>query len=136
MIDHAELMRVVDAEGRTFIAYCDPDRLEQHIAELSLADASCGLGLVSLPANEFASKSNRRPCRFGPLTSRTYGRPFHRPRGGDVPGTHRRDRPDASGAGQAHPPVYQGAALGDPRAEPSLATRSVDDRQRAACLRV
>ena len=48
MIDHDELMRVVDGDGRTFIAYCDPDRLEQHIAELSPADAKLGKHLAEL----------------------------------------------------------------------------------------
>lgn len=40
MINHEELMRVVDTDGRTFIAYCDPDRLQQHMLELSPADAA------------------------------------------------------------------------------------------------
>jgi hypothetical protein len=39
MIDHDELMRVVGQDGRTFVAYCDPDRLEAHLHELSPADA-------------------------------------------------------------------------------------------------
>ena len=39
MIDHDELMRVVGRDGRTFVAYCDPDRLEAHLHELSPADA-------------------------------------------------------------------------------------------------
>lgn len=39
MVNHEELMRVVDPDGRTFIAYADPDRLEQHMKELSPADA-------------------------------------------------------------------------------------------------
>jgi phytoene dehydrogenase-like protein len=46
MIDHAEIMRVVDREGRTFHAYCDPAHLEQHIAELSPADAKLGRQLA------------------------------------------------------------------------------------------
>lgn len=46
MVDHTELMRVVDADGRTFIAYCDPDRLEAHINELSPADAELGRQLA------------------------------------------------------------------------------------------
>jgi phytoene dehydrogenase-like protein len=37
-IDHEELMRIVDSEGRTLIVYCDPDRLEAHLKELSPAD--------------------------------------------------------------------------------------------------
>lgn len=40
MIDHDELMRVIDGDGRTFVAYCDPDRLEAHLHELSPADAA------------------------------------------------------------------------------------------------
>ena len=32
-------MRVVGADGRTLIAYCNPDRLEAHLKELSPADA-------------------------------------------------------------------------------------------------
>lgn len=39
MIDHKELMRVVDVDGRAFIAYCDPDRLQEHMLALSPADA-------------------------------------------------------------------------------------------------
>jgi phytoene dehydrogenase-like protein len=37
-IDHEELMRIVDPDGRTLIVYCDPDRLEAHMRELSPAD--------------------------------------------------------------------------------------------------
>lgn len=39
IVHHDELMRVVDTDGRTFIAYCDPDRLEEHMMELSPADS-------------------------------------------------------------------------------------------------
>lgn len=39
IINHAEFMRVTDADGRTLVAYCDPDRLEAHICEISPADA-------------------------------------------------------------------------------------------------
>lgn len=39
MIDHEELMRVTAPDGRTFIAYCDPDRLQEHMTALSPADA-------------------------------------------------------------------------------------------------
>jgi phytoene dehydrogenase-like protein len=39
VIHHTELMRVVDGNGRTFVAYADPDRLESHLKELSPADA-------------------------------------------------------------------------------------------------
>jgi phytoene dehydrogenase-like protein len=46
MVNHDELMQVVDRDGRTFHAYCDPDRLAQHIAELSLADARLGQQLA------------------------------------------------------------------------------------------
>jgi phytoene dehydrogenase-like protein len=38
VIHHEELMRVVDSGGQTFIAYADPDRLEDHLRELSPAD--------------------------------------------------------------------------------------------------
>ena len=38
-VDHEELMRVVDTEGRTFCAYADPDRLAAHMKALSPADA-------------------------------------------------------------------------------------------------
>jgi len=34
MINHDEFMHVVGTDGRTFIAYCDPDRLENHLKEL------------------------------------------------------------------------------------------------------
>jgi phytoene dehydrogenase-like protein len=39
MIQHDELMRVIGPDGRTFIAYADPDELERHMKMLSLADA-------------------------------------------------------------------------------------------------
>lgn len=39
MIDHEELMRVTGPDGRTFIAYADPDRLQAHMLELAPADA-------------------------------------------------------------------------------------------------
>ena len=48
MIDHDELMRVIDlngnaahdAGGDAFIVYCDPDRLAAHMKEISPADAA------------------------------------------------------------------------------------------------
>jgi len=46
MLNHTEFMRIVDTDGRTFIGYCDPDRLEQHIAELSPVDAHLGRELA------------------------------------------------------------------------------------------
>ncbi len=39
MIHHGELMRVVGPDGKTFVAYADPDRLEAHMKELSPVDA-------------------------------------------------------------------------------------------------
>ena len=39
MINHDEFMRVVGKDGRALVAYTDPDRLEQHLKELSPADA-------------------------------------------------------------------------------------------------
>jgi len=38
-IDHEELMHIVDGEGRTFVVYADPDRLEAHMKALSPQDA-------------------------------------------------------------------------------------------------
>lgn len=38
MINHEEFMRVVGCDGRQFILYCDPRRLEEHMKELSPAD--------------------------------------------------------------------------------------------------
>jgi len=38
IIDHEEFMRVVDGEGKTLVVYSDPDRLEQHMKELSPQD--------------------------------------------------------------------------------------------------
>ncbi len=46
MLYHDELMRVVTPDGRTFIAYCDPDRLEAHIGTLSPPDAHLGKQLA------------------------------------------------------------------------------------------
>jgi phytoene dehydrogenase-like protein len=40
MINHEEFMRVVDPDGKTLIAFCDPDRLEAHLCELSPSDAA------------------------------------------------------------------------------------------------
>lgn len=40
MIDHDELLRVVDADGQTLTVYSDPDRLAAHMKSLSPADAS------------------------------------------------------------------------------------------------
>jgi phytoene dehydrogenase-like protein len=38
-VNHSELMRVQDMQGRTLVAYCDPDKLEAHMKEISPADA-------------------------------------------------------------------------------------------------
>jgi phytoene dehydrogenase-like protein len=38
-IDHDEFLRVVGPDGRTFIVYCDPQRLAEHMKTLSPADA-------------------------------------------------------------------------------------------------
>lgn len=38
-INHDEFMRITSTDGRTLIAYCDPDRLETHMKELSPQDA-------------------------------------------------------------------------------------------------
>ncbi len=38
-VHHDEFMRIVDTDGRTFTVYADPDRLEQHMLELSPRDA-------------------------------------------------------------------------------------------------
>jgi phytoene dehydrogenase-like protein len=40
ILHHQEFMRIVDPSGREFTVYCDPDRLEAHIKELSPADAN------------------------------------------------------------------------------------------------
>ncbi len=42
MLHHQDFMRVVDRDGRAFTLYADPDHLEQHIRELSPADAPLG----------------------------------------------------------------------------------------------
>jgi phytoene dehydrogenase-like protein len=39
IINHDELMRVVDTDGRTFHVYADPDRLEAHMKTLSPEDS-------------------------------------------------------------------------------------------------
>ena len=39
MLHHDEFMRVTDASGKTLVAYADPDRLEEHMKQLSPADA-------------------------------------------------------------------------------------------------
>lgn len=38
IINHTEFMQAVAPDGQRLIAYCDPDRLEQHLLELSPAD--------------------------------------------------------------------------------------------------
>ena len=40
IIHHDEIMRVIDPDGTTLVVYCDPDRLEAHMKQLSPADAS------------------------------------------------------------------------------------------------
>ena len=39
MINHEELMRIVGPGGQTLVGYCDPQRLADHIKQLSPADA-------------------------------------------------------------------------------------------------
>lgn len=39
ILHHSEFMQVIGGDGRTLIAYCDPDRLERHMLELAPADA-------------------------------------------------------------------------------------------------
>jgi phytoene dehydrogenase-like protein len=39
-VDHREFMRIRAPDGQTLIVYSDPDRLEQHLKELSPADAA------------------------------------------------------------------------------------------------
>jgi phytoene dehydrogenase-like protein len=39
IVNHEEYIRVVSPEGKTFILYTDPDRLEKHMLELSPTDA-------------------------------------------------------------------------------------------------
>lgn len=39
MINHEEFYRFTDTSGKTFIAYCDVDRLERHMKELTPADS-------------------------------------------------------------------------------------------------
>ncbi len=38
MYDHEEFYRIADADGKTFIMYCDADKLERHMKELSPDD--------------------------------------------------------------------------------------------------
>lgn len=38
MVNHEEFLRVVGKDGRAFVAYCDIDRLEQHMKELAPQD--------------------------------------------------------------------------------------------------
>lgn len=39
IINHIEFMRVINPQGKTLIAYCDPDRFNAHLKELSPGDA-------------------------------------------------------------------------------------------------
>jgi phytoene dehydrogenase-like protein len=39
-IDHDEFLRVVDGDRRTFIVYCDPQRLAAHMRQIAPADAA------------------------------------------------------------------------------------------------
>lgn len=63
-VHHEEFMRVVNNDGRTFIVYTDPDRLEQHMLDLAPEDA----GLITWFAD-----SIRRFQRFD--LARVYERP-------------------------------------------------------------
>jgi phytoene dehydrogenase-like protein len=38
-VHHDELMRIIGLDGKTLIVYCNPDKLEQHLKELSPADS-------------------------------------------------------------------------------------------------
>lgn len=39
-IDHDEFLRIVGPDGRTLVVYCDPERLAEHMKQLSPADAA------------------------------------------------------------------------------------------------
>ncbi len=54
IIHHEEFMRVAAPDGRVLIAYCDPDRLEAHLKELSPADAKL-IGEFAAGVRAFAS---------------------------------------------------------------------------------
>jgi phytoene dehydrogenase-like protein len=47
MIDQEEFMRMTAEDGRTFILYSDPDRLEAHLKELSPSDARLAEALAN-----------------------------------------------------------------------------------------
>ncbi|MBW4506432.1 MAG: NAD(P)/FAD-dependent oxidoreductase [Scytonematopsis contorta HA4267-MV1] len=38
-VHHDELMRIIGSDGKTLIVYCDPNKLERHLKELSPADS-------------------------------------------------------------------------------------------------
>lgn len=38
-IDHSEMMRITDADGKTLTVYCDPDQLAAHMKDISPEDA-------------------------------------------------------------------------------------------------
>jgi phytoene dehydrogenase-like protein len=77
MINHEEFMRVVDSSGRTLIVYCDPDRLETHMKELSPADEDLiedlAEGVRQFMKFDMASMQEKPKPLMGPSDWREFG---------------------------------------------------------------
>ncbi|MEZ4581684.1 MAG: hypothetical protein R3A10_08605 [Caldilineaceae bacterium] len=67
VINHDEMMRAVGSDGRTFVLYCDPDRLEAHLVDLAPGDEK-PLRAFCRGVRQFLD-FDRRPCRPSPANS-------------------------------------------------------------------
>ncbi len=77
IIHHDELMRVTAANGRTFVAYADPDRLEAHLKDLSPDDAdeieSLADGIRQLTRFDMSVLQAKPRSLMGPSDWRDFG---------------------------------------------------------------
>lgn len=76
-VNHSEFMRVQDGSGRELILYCDPDRLEQHLNEISPADAGlihtfCG-GIRTFTRFDMSNLNRVPRAIMGPEDWRGFG---------------------------------------------------------------
>ncbi len=69
-IHHDELLRVSEPDGKTLIVYSNPDRLEQHLKELSpidrrlISDFCAGFALLLASICHYFSSSPKHQCNW------------------------------------------------------------------------
>lgn len=77
VIDHDEFMRVADLSGNVLIAYCDPDRLETHMKELSPADQDLiedfATGVQQFTTFDMSALQAKPKALMGPEDWRAFG---------------------------------------------------------------